>query len=211
VYHLIEFLQKINWLDGVAGAIIGILLPFALSFAYNFLRRNRRVDISGTWYSFNITDKDGQTQIASYEWAFKRSLIKGNLVARGTSMIDPTVFYMATFCFNKEYLHLHGKGVEHDEYVTMIFRRKYPYKEKKMIGVFLGFDYSKSPVSGITVLSREASLSPDILQTLHNSKIRFHLNSPISIEVIPYEPITSDQENKDAEQVASRKESSPVP
>lgn len=183
-----ELLQKIDLLNIVPAAIIGALLPPLLRFFYNFLRRNRRIEISGAWYSFNITDKDGKTQIASYKWLFHRSLVTGSLLARGTSLIDPQIAYKGTFYFNKEYFHLHGEGIKHDEHVTLIFRREYPYNEKNMIGAFLAFDYSKSPVSGIVVLSREASLSPDLLQTLRNSNIKFHLKSPVKIEVIPYEP-----------------------
>lgn len=47
-----------------------------------------------------------------------------------------------------------------------------------MYGVFLAFDYTKSPVSGITLLSRDSNPSYELLNNLKNSKIRYNLKPP---------------------------------
>jgi hypothetical protein len=192
---MVDILHRINWLDGVTGALLGASLPVVVTFLVNFIRGSRDIDVAGVWYSFNITDKGGKTQLACYEWKLRRSFLSGTLIARGQSMIDQSIIYHASFSFDKEYLHVHGEGRNHDEHVSLIFKREYPYHEQVMNGVFLGFDYTKSPVTGITILSRHSSLSQTALCNLRNSKMQFHLNSPVRMEVIPFEPDTIVENN----------------
>lgn len=96
---MIELFTEINWIDSFLGAIFGLILPAIITLTINFIRRNKQIDVMGKWYSFNITDKDGQTQIAKYEWIFEKSLLSGKFKARGTSQIDSKVKYEADFFF----------------------------------------------------------------------------------------------------------------
>lgn len=152
-------LYNLNWPDALLGAILGvifgIILPSIFKRIYFKLKKDDNSLLLGRWFSYNLTYKEENIRIVEYEWVFKRNLVNGQYIARGKSKNDQRIQYRGEIEISKDFLYIWVKGKYHDENVTFIFRRRYPYtKEKLIYGTFLGLDYDKVPFSSLTVLSR---------------------------------------------------------
>jgi len=186
---MINFLSKLNWPDAFLGAILGIILgtliPFIIKRIYYKFKKDKNFTLMGEWFSYNLTYREENIQIAEYEWRFKRNLINGKYIAAGQSLIDPLIQYNGELEISNDYLYLWGKGKHHDENVTWIFRRIFPYnKEDSMSGVFLGLDYDKFPFSGLSLISR-VKITHENLETLLFSKIvKYSLSKKSNIEFL---------------------------
>jgi hypothetical protein len=174
-------------LGAILGVIFGILLPSIFKRIYFKLKKDENNSLMGRWFSYNLTYKEEGIRMAEYEWIFKRNLVNGHYIARGKSKIDPQIQYSGKIDISKDYLYLWGKGKLHDENVTFIFRRRYPYNQEELIyGAFLGLDYDKVPFSGLAILSRSTPGAEESEELSLYNIIKYHLSKTPKIEYLKF-------------------------
>lgn len=141
---------ELNWLE----LVLGVATPFALVGLWRIgllvYRRLRKGDLSGTWYEYNLSRRDGNVIVVRELWEVSPSLRR----ELAFTAVGEGYAYSGSLTKERHHLVADYRGKGHEESVYCRFELPATTGARQMLGLWVGFDFDNNLVAGPQILSR---------------------------------------------------------
>ena len=165
--HIIQFLLNDYSKEFIVTIISGILLltgQFLYKYIKNKLKYKQYSGYIGTYYTYTISTKESR-HITSYSYKIKYRL--GKLIFVST---DKSLKYDGEVLITDKNIYLYSKGLEHEEYIHMIFHKPLNNKLTFSMGVMSGISILNEPTSKVIIISNKKLENNDVEEFFSKSK-----------------------------------------